>query len=360
MTDTFINKIATALPPHDVHRAFGAFAQGLLKDDSRKAILFGRMAEKSGIGHRFSYVAPLADVSGADLNGEAFYRLGAFPSTARRMQAYEKVAPLLATDVVEKLLAHEDRASITHLITTSCTGFYAPGIDMDLVERCGLNPDIERSTVGFMGCYAAINALKLARHIVRSEPTARVLALNLELCTLHLQQSQDLNEILSFLLFGDGAAAALISADPVGAEMQSFHAALVPNTRELIRWNIRDQGFDMVLSGGVPAAILSGLAEAQGAILGNRKVQDIDLWAVHPGGRTVLDAVQHAFALPPSALAASRGVLYDHGNMSSGTVMFVLDRLMRQSANSAAGGQGCAMAFGPGLVAETMRFQLAA
>ena len=177
--------------------------------------------------------------------------------------------------------------------------------------------------VGFMGCYAAINALKLARHIVRSEPEARVLAVNLELCTLHLHETDDLEEILSFLLFADGCAAALVSADPVGVEMKSFHAALVPDTRELIRWHIREQGFDMVLSGAVPGAIRTALTGARDDILGG--ANDIDLWAVHPGGRTVLDAVEQAFALPPAALAASRSVLHDyrqhvvgHGDVRAG------------------------------------------
>jgi predicted naringenin-chalcone synthase len=284
-----------------------------------------------------------------------FYRRGAFPGTAARMRKYESSAPALAVETVEKLLIGEDRAAITHLIVTSCTGLSAPGIDLTLVERCGLRSDIERTMVGFMGCYAAINALKLARHIVRSQPKARVLAVNLELCTLHLHETQDLEEILSFLLFADGCAATLVSADPVGVRLESFHAALVPQTRELIRWNIREQGFDMVLSGGVPGAIRAALSSSRDAILGG--ANDIELWAVHPGGRTVLDAVEQAFALSADALGASRGVLNDYGNMSSGTVMFVLDRLMREGR---AGARGCAMSFGPGLVAETMMFRMAA
>jgi alpha-pyrone synthase len=340
MTDAFINRIATALPPHDVHEGFLDFGRRMLSSDSRRLALFNRMAERSGIAHRYSYFEP----EGA---GDAahFYRPGAFPGTGARMKLFERFAPGLACEATERLLAGEDRSRITHLIVTCCTGFFAPGIDLQLVERCGLNSDIERTFVGFMGCYAAINALKLARHIVRSEPGARVLAINLELCTLHLHETTDLEEILSFLLFGDGCAAALISADPTGVRMDSFTAALVPDTAELIRWNIREQGFDMVLSGGVPGAIRSGLARAP-----------IDLWAVHPGGRSVLDAVEGALELPPLALSVSRGVLNDFGNMSSSTVMFVLERLMRDAAP---GSSGCAMAFGPGLVAETMRFRMA-
>jgi predicted naringenin-chalcone synthase len=196
--------------------------------------------------------------------------------------------------------------------------------------------------------------LKLARHIVRSEPHARVLAVNLELCSLHLHETADMEEILSFLLFADGCAAALVSADRKGVAMESFHAALVPGTRELIRWHIRQQGFDMVLSGGVPGAIRTALAASRDAILGG--ANDVELWAVHPGGRSVLDAVEQGFGLAPAALGASRSVLNDYGNMSSGTVMFVLDRIMRGGGD----GRGCAMSFGPGLVAETMMFHMAA
>ncbi len=353
MTQAHINRIATAVPPHDVQDAFLTFGRGMLASDDRRLALFNRMAERSSIAHRYSFLEPGA--GGASVDTEGFYARGAFPDTAARMRKYESWAPELAVAAVEKLLQGEDRAAITHIIVTSCTGFSAPGVDLALVERCGLSPSVERTMVGFMGCYAAINALKLARHIVRSEPKARVLAVNLELCTLHLHETDDLEEILSFLLFADGCAAALVSADPVGVRMDSFRAALVPDTGALIRWHIRQQGFDMVLSGAVPAAIRTALSESRDAILGG--ANDIDLWAVHPGGRTVLDAVEQAFALPPQALAASRGVLNDYGNMSSGTVMFVLDRLMREGS---AGARGCAMSFGPGLVAETMMFRMAA
>jgi len=337
--------------------AFGAdiiaLGQLMLQGDGRRLALFNRMAERSGITHRYSFVEP--DGSGEVVDADGFYRRGAFPSTAARMRKFEACAPQLAVAAAEKLLAGEDRSRITHVVVTSCTGFAAPGIDLALVERCGLPATVERTMVGFMGCYAAINALKLARHIVRSEPKARVLALNLELCTLHLHETEDLEEMLSFLLFADGCAAALVSADPVGVEIKSFRATLVPGTRELIRWHIRDQGFDMVLSGRVPGAIRSALIEAREDILGG--ANDIELWAVHPGGRSVLDAVEQAFGLPSSALGASRSVLNDYGNMSSGTVMFVLDRIMR---GAAAGQNGCAMSFGPGLVAETMMFRMAA
>jgi predicted naringenin-chalcone synthase len=212
---------------------------------------------------------------------------------------------------------------------------------------------MERTMIGFMGCYAAINALKLARHIVRSEPKAKVLVLNLELCSLHLQETTNLDEILSFLIFGDGCAAALVTADPMGFAMDSFCALLVPDTPDLITWGIGDSGFNMVLSGQVPGTILDAVRERSGQILDGAPISAIDLWAVHPGGRSVLDAIERALDLKPAALGASRDILRRFGNMSSATVMFVLESMLRSPR---AGALGCAMSFGPGLIAETMLF----
>ena len=242
---------------------------------------------------------------------------------------------------------------ITHLLITCCTGFSAPGLDLELVERCRLPSTIERTMIGFMGCYAAMNAL-LARHIVRSEASARVLIVNLELCTL-FEGHADLEQILSFLLFGDGCAASIVSADPAGTALDSFHAVLVPGTRELITWNIREAGFDMVLREG-SAAIQDGLQEHGNEILRGAP------WPRSIFGRYIPAAApcstrSNALDLPPAALAASRDVLRHYGNMSSATVMFVIEKLLRLGAR---GRTGCAMSFGPGLTAETMLFHTAA
>jgi predicted naringenin-chalcone synthase len=315
------------------------------------------MAERAGIEHRYSCLAPATPLESAAIDAAGFYVRGDFPDTAARMRLFEQHAPDLAQAAVERLQLGAERERITHLLITCCTGFSAPGLDLEVVERCKLPNSVERTMIGFMGCYAAINALKLARHIVRSEPSARVLILNLELCTLHLKETTDIEQVLSFLLFGDGCAACLVSADPVGIALDSFRAVLVPGTRELITWNIRDFGFDMILSGKVPAAIHDALHEHVGEILEGAPVQSINLWAVHPGGRTVLDAVERAFDLAPPALSASREILRRYGNMSSATVMFVIERLLRSGPR---GRTGCAMSFGPGLTAETMLFRTAA
>jgi predicted naringenin-chalcone synthase len=357
VTTAYINRVVTAVPQHDIHDAFRKFAQSLFRDDRRGALLFRRMAGKAGIEHRYSCLAPGALPETESVDAEGFYARGDFPDTAARMRMFEQFAPSLAETAVDRLQLGAERDRITHLLITCCTGFSAPGLDLEVVERCKLPSSVERTMIGFMGCYAAINALKLARHIVRSEPSARVLVINLELCTLHLKETTDLEQVLSFLLFGDGCAACLVSADPVGTALDSFRAVLVPGTRDFITWNIGEFGFDMVLSGQVPAAIESALHEHIREILGGAPIESIDLWAVHPGGRTVLDAVDRAFDLAPSALAGSREILRRYGNMSSATVMFVIESLLRSPAR---GQTGCAMSFGPGLTAETMLFHTAA
>jgi predicted naringenin-chalcone synthase len=368
VTDVYLNRIATAVPDHDVHSAFVTFADKLLAQapDSRSGALFNRMASRSGIAHRYSILAPHDAPAGTSSEGPAtefwvnaheFYRRGEFPDTSRRMQIFERFAPVLAGRALDKLqLTPAERRSITHVVVTTCTGLYAPGLDFDIVDHLGLCPSVERTMIGFMGCYAAINGLKAARHIVRSEPHARVLMVNLELCSLHLQESHDLEQVLSFLLFADGCAASILSTEPAGLRLDSFRAVVIPGTRELITWKIRGLGFDMFLSGQIPSALVKSLEACGADILGRFTADDVTLWGVHPGGRTILDAVERGLALPPEALTASRDVLERFGNMSSATVMFVLEELMRRAQP---GERGCAMSFGPGLTAETMLFHAA-
>jgi alpha-pyrone synthase len=340
-----------------VHGSFVSFAGRSLRD-RRLRLLFERMVSRSEIHRRWSCLPPAAPGCNESLDAEGFYTLGRFPSTATRMRRYERDAPVLAAETVNRLDLGAAAGQITHLIVTSCTGLSAPGIDFEIVRRCGLDPSIERTMVSFMGCNAAINALKLSRHIIRSKPDARILVVCIELCTLHLQESEDIERLLTFLLFADGCAAALITAEPIGFALDRFHAEVVPEAAEQITWTVGNSGFDMLLTGEVPATIGSALRAGSDRVLSGARPDEIDIWAVHPGGRTVLDAVERAFDLDSSALAASRAVLRDYGNMSSPTVLFVLDALMRRKVPP--GARGCAMAFGPGLTAETMLFSAAA
>lgn len=352
-SNAYINKIATAVPAYEIHRTFIRIGASMLADHPRQRAVFNRMANASGIERRYSCLEPARNPYGQVIDVAGNYVRGAFPGTSLRMRAYEAEAPALAETAVQKLLVGKDRSRITHLIVTTCTGFSAPGIDLELVARCGLSRSVERVIIGFMGCYAAMNALKTARHIVRSDPDARVLIVNVELCTLHLMETTLLEKLLSYCLWGDGCAASLVTSEPRGLKLDRFFVLVDSDNKELMSWRIDDIGFDMVLSGKVPAAIQRSLADNRGDVLDGKPADQIDLWAVHPGGKSILDAVQRALALESKALSISREVLRLNGNMSSPTVMFVLERML----DAPAGLNGCGMAFGPGLTAETMTFR---
>jgi len=354
VAQAYINRIATAVPPHDIHSAFVDYALAKLVAAGRNTVTFQRMVDRCGIARRHSCLSPDPDCPPEVFSAREFYLGSRFPGTDERMRVFRAEAPVLAQTAVERLIPPRELSRITHLIITCCTGFSAPGLDFEIMERCGLPRSTERTIVGFMGCYAAMNALKLARHVVRSDAKARVLAVNLELCTLHLHDTVDLEQLLSFLIFADGCAASLISAEPEGFAISRFHAASIPDSAEMITWNIGDSGFDMVLSGKVPVTLRRALPRSMDEILDGTPPELIRLWAVHPGGRSILDAVEQAVALDPAALSASRDILRRFGNMSSATVMFVLEQMLKSAK---AGDLGCAMAFGPGVVAETMLFE---
>jgi predicted naringenin-chalcone synthase len=364
MTSAWLHCIGTATPPHDVHAAFLAYARSGVTGD-RERQLFDRMAERSGIEHRYAVLRPgrLAD---GEIDDAGFYKRGQFPGTAERMVVYEREALKLAVQAVHALASADGLATqlgrVTHLVVASCTGFVAPGLDVLLIDALGLRDDVQRTLVGFMGCSAALPALRVAQQTVCADPEALVLVVNVELSSLHLRESGAVEELLSFMLFGDGASAALVGAEPQGAELLDFRSKLLPDSRGLITWDVGNQGFEMHLSGLVPGRIAEALsAESQrrdaGGLLRGQRVDDYSLWAVHAGGRSVLDAVERGLALPPAALHDSRAVLRAVGNVSSATVMFVLRRMLE---GARPGAQGMALAFGPGLSAESMRFRIAA
>ncbi|MDR6787755.1 putative naringenin-chalcone synthase [Sphingomonas sp. BE138] len=342
--------IGTAVPDHDIHPAFVDWARDRLPP--REERVFARMAARAGIAHRWS-VLPAAH--GSPVGPAGFYATEPHPGTGTRMALYAQAAPVLAIAAVAALGEQVSLDGITHLVVASCTGFVAPGIDQIIARELGLSQSVERVLIGFMGCYAAIVALRTARHIVRSEPAARVLVVTVELSTLHLQSARTLEPLLAMLQFGDGAAAALVTADPAGLAIGQPFSTTLPGSDALIRWDITDRGFAMHLSGEVPGRIGTALRDpALTTILtGGRAV---DRWAVHAGGRSILDAVQHGLGLAGDALDDSRAVLAANGNMSSATLMFVLARILAGPAVD----HGVALAFGPGLAAEGLCFSSAA
>jgi predicted naringenin-chalcone synthase len=338
-----INRIGTAIPANEVHDLFVRWA-GARLDDPRTASLFERMAARSGISRRWSVL----DGPGPGKPIGDFYA-DAMPPTSARMTVYAEQAPRLALEAIAGL---GELGAISHLVVASCTGFVAPGIDQIIARALGLRGSVERTLVGFMGCYAAVAALRVAHHIVRSEPEARVLLVSVELCTLHLQGADAIEPLLAMLQFGDGAAAAIVSGETQGLALDRFFAETLPDSEDLIRWTIGDEGFAMHLDGAVPNRIAEALGDPglQTLLTGSAPV---DAWAVHAGGRSVLDAVERAFALPADALVHSRAILDACGNMSSATLLFVLARIL--AGPPVANGVG--IAFGPGLAAEGFGFR---
>jgi alpha-pyrone synthase len=337
-----IEAIATAVPDGEVESHYQQWATAQI-DDDRQRKLFSRMSDRAGISHRFTVL----DGQDGRMDANSFYSGPVAPSTAARMRVYARDAPELALKAVAGLPL---LGAITHLVVASCTGFMAPGLDQVIASRLGLPSDVERIAIGFMGCYAGITALRTAAHLVRSQPSARVLVVTVELCSLHLQDSADLEALLAMRQFADGAAAAIVTGTGAGLALGEAISETLLDSSALITWTIGDSGFAMHLSGEVPARLAQALVTpAVAARLGD--VAAIDAWAVHPGGRSILDAVERSLTLTPDKLADSRAVLNAFGNMSSATVLFVLARLMLDKPTT-----GLALAFGPGLAMEGLRF----
>jgi alpha-pyrone synthase len=340
-----INAIATAVPDSECNATYAAWAHRQIGRGRDEALL-ERMLARSGIGTRFSVLSQ----NDTHLEEGSFYAAAEPPSTAQRMAVYAREAPVLALAACRQVSGVRD---VTHLVVASCTGFTAPGLDQTIARQLGLSASVERVMIGFMGCYAGVTALRTAGHIVRSDPSARVLVVTAELCSLHLQPAAGLGELLAMAQFADGAAAALVTSEGPGLALGEGLSRTLEESQSLITWTIGDTGFAMELSGEVPARLAQALDDeaVRAALTGGAPVDAIEAWAVHPGGRSVLDAVERGLVLAPGKLAASRAVLHDFGNMSSATVLFVLQRLMAEQPTS-----GLALAFGPGLALEGVRF----
>lgn len=337
-----IEAISTAVPGGDVENHYRQWAAAQISDKRQRKV-FERMSDRAGIAHRYSVL----DGRSAQMDPGSFFAPGASPSTATRLQIYAQEAPALALKAIAGLPSLQ---GITHIVAASCTGFMAPGLDQLIARKLGLSAQVERIAIGFMGCYAGITALRTAAHLVRSQPDARVLVIAIELCTLHLQDTDDIEALLAMRQFADGAAAAIVSGTGPGLVLGQPLSETLDESDELITWTIGDTGFAMHLSGEVPGRLADALiTPAVAARLGDLAM--VEAWAVHPGGRSILDAVERGLTLPPEKLDISRGVLSDFGNMSSATVLFVLQRLMAQKPAS-----GLALAFGPGLAMEGLQF----
>ncbi len=377
----FIHALALALPPT-------IYPQAAIRDMMKAQPELDRLGQRltsmvynaSGIDQRHSAIDEFfrtPDQEAGLFFDPASSRMLS-PSTRARNEVYTREAAKLFVQAAQDALSASGVAAsdITHVITVSCTGFFAPGPDYAVVRGLGLGADVQRFHVGFMGCYAAFPALKMAKAFCEADPQANVLVICAELCTLHMHSSRDPDAIIANSVFADGAAAALVSAQApatgrAALELDHFETTLTPvgiGETEMA-WTVGDQGFDMVLSTYVPAIIESHIVGALVPLLTHSSAstepqqpnseqpqgepthgQQVQHWAIHPGGRSILDKVQSSLKLSDAQLRPSREVLRLYGNMSSVTILFILADLLREMS---AGERVCAMAFGPGLTVES-------
>ncbi len=326
--------------------------------------------KQSGIDQRYSC---LADYGSAPEDFTFYpqnWALAPFPSTQSRNEQYQIYASKIAESAAQKVLAqsHLEATAITHLIVVSCTGFSAPGVDIHLIQSLGLSTTIDRTLLGFMGCHAALNGLKVAHSICQSESKAKVLLVCVELCSLHFQIEDSLESVVVNAIFADGAAAAVLRSSSLSEAQGKLaygagYSQLVADEPDLMNWTIGDTGFLMGLSPKVPSAIARHLPAYLKAFLEQQNLSQgaIDFWAIHPGGRKIVEQIQTMLDLGDDQVKDSFAVLRQYGNMSSPTILFVLQRLLMQHEQGILQDQGfqtgIALAFGPGLSIEGCLFR---
>lgn len=322
--------------------------------------LIHRLYARSGIDTRYSI---LGDFQPGESQQLYFNGHGVSPGTGFRNKIYEKKARGLFIDTARKLVENSflGTGDITHLLTVSCTGFYAPGPDYDIIQALKLSEKIERYHLGFMGCYAALSAMKLASQICRAQPDANVMIVSTELCSLHFQAGSKTDDLISSSVFADGSAGAIVSGrkPETGTcfKVNQFASAITAEGEKDMAWSIGDTGFNMVLSSYIPDILSRNLNSFLDPLLQQYDLtqEQIHRWAIHPGGRAILDRVAQQLDLPGDALNFSRIVLANYGNMSSATILFVLKEILNEPAGSEAENI-FAMSFGPGLTIESGYF----
>ncbi|WP_435356443.1 type III polyketide synthase [Emticicia sp. SJ17W-69] len=320
--------------------------------DEKNRKLLPILYRRSGIETRYS-VFP--DFSLARGQWDFFGNNCTVPSLEKRMILYNQKAVDLSVNAISDCLKDIDNQSITHLITVTCTGISAPGLDILLMQKLSLSPNITRTSVNFMGCYAALHALKIADAFCRADASAKVLIVCTELCTLHFQKSNDVDAILSSTLFADGSAACLVTAekDVEGLEIKQFYSKVALGGQEDMAWQLSSSGFLMTLSNHVPKLIkeeIRNLLESSLTKL-NLTIDKITDWAIHPGGKNILEAVEHSLGLKHEDLSKSYEILKNYGNMSSPTILFVLKEILEKKSSQ---GNIFAVAFGPGITMESV------
>lgn len=357
-----LRSIATANPPvRGSQQEAAAFMQRVTSIPEGIRTRIPRIYEQSAIDFRFSCVDDYTQPVDAF---EFFPRtpsLEPAPSTQVRNEWYRRAALPLAEEVASAALADAGVApeDVTHVIAVSCTGFFAPGLDIELVKRLGLPADTRRTFIGFMGCYAAFNGLRAAQSFCLAHPGATVLLVCVELCTLHFQVDGTLESAVVNALFSDGAAAAVMQSESEPSDGLVYvdgRATLHEDSMDAMTWDVGDTGFIMGLSSRVPEIIAGELPAYIEALLLPHDLSpgDIGFWAIHPGGKAIVERAQEVLSLEDEEVYDSLEVLRLHGNMSSPTILFVLKRMLERPARDET---GVALAFGPGLTIEGALFR---
>jgi alpha-pyrone synthase len=366
---SFINAIGTSVPNHKINQEdVSAWMCNALNISGREEKIVHSLYESTGIETRYSVIK---DFSETHANFEFFPDspdLEPFPTTKKRMEIYKEHALPLAVQAMKNCLEKSSKtrpSDITHLIVASCTGMYAPGIDIDIIEELGLKRETERTCIQFMGCYAAFNALKTADYISRANPDAIVAIVCVELCTIHFQKEKGRDTMVSNALFSDGAAAVLVSGKPgpgINLKMDSFRCMLAPDSKKEMAWQIGDSGFEMVLSSYVPNVIKSGIKDLTNQLLQNLNLSlgQVDYFAIHPGGRRILEVCEEELGLSKEDNCHAYKTLREYGNMSSPTVLFVINSIMQKLISTDTGKKILSFAFGPGLTMESMLLEVEA
>ncbi len=312
---------------------------------------------KSGIDSRHSV---LDDFQKEEVSDFTFFpknkELHPFPGTAARMQVFEEKGPELAEQAVRSALqqANVEAKSLTHLILISCTGMVAPGLELDLMRRLDIPSSVERYCIHFMGCYAAFTGLRLADQLVKANPNSRVLVVSVELCTLHFQKEYTEDNLLANSLFGDGAAAALVMQSEKGLQIKNYFSEVLWEGEKDMAWKIGDFGFEMRLSQYIPSLLNQGIRRLRDLFEAKFNFSKVRHVAIHPGGKQILIQVQEAFGLSPEVNSHALEVLRTCGNMSSASILFVLERMLQDSSIQ---GDILALGFGPGLTLETTHYE---
>ena len=358
----YITSIGTATPIHRLSQnAVAEFMTRAMQANSVDARKLKTIFKATGIDTRYSVIDDYGRSSGFE-----FYEntpdMQPFPSTRQRLELYRKHALAISLEAVQRCLDQRKdirKDTITHLVVVSCTGMYAPGLDIDIVKSAGLYSGIERTCINFMGCYAAFNALKIADQACARHRHAKVLIVCAELCTIHFQKEFTEDNVLANALFGDGAAAVLVESHPqegINLRMESFHCDLATEGEHDMTWSIGDFGFEMRLSSYVPEIIRQGIRRLTRSLLSRIKdgISHIDYYAIHPGGKKILTAIENELGITREQNEAAYRVLRSYGNMSSPTVLFVINEIFRQLKPSENGKQILSFAFGPGLTLESM------